>query len=407
MSLIRLPDLNALASLRTSMSREPYTTTPASQAPATNPEADPQDLAAALTAAERGEGHVTAARGVRMLGGSFEDVFIPRRSPDAHDVVIEIEYCGLCHSDVHAGRGEWGSRAMPLVPGHEIVGRVAAVGTEVSAHRVGDRVGVGVMVASCRECQACRDGQEMYCSNGGSVSTYAAWDRFHAERTQGGYARTVVTAEDFVYQIPDELDPAGAAPLLCAGITTYSPLAAAGVVPGSRVAVAGIGGLGHLAVKIAVAMGATVTALTHSPSKTQAALDLGAHEVVLTSDGQALKERAQSFDVIVDAIAAGHDINVFLGLLRSGVGKLALIGMPPADAASLAVDSAQLSRRGLTLFGSKIGGVAETREMLAFCAEHGVTSDVEVVTASQLDEAWDRMVAGDVRYRFVLDVTTI
>jgi uncharacterized zinc-type alcohol dehydrogenase-like protein len=334
-------------------------------------------------------------------------VVIPRRSPDAHDVVIEIEYCGLCHSDVHAGRGEWGSRAMPLVPGHEIVGRVAAVGSDVTAHRVGERVGVGVMVASCRECEACQAGREMYCAGGGSVSTYAAWDRFHGERTQGGYARTVVTAEDFVHAIPDGLDPAGAAPLLCAGITTYSPLVAADVGPGSRVAVAGIGGLGHLAVKIAVAMGATVTALTHSPSKQQAALDLGAHEVVLTSDASALKERAQSFDVIIDAIAAGHDVNAFLSLLRSGTGKLALIGMPPADVASLEVDSAQLSRRGLTIFGSKIGGVAETAEMLRFCAEHGVTSDVEVVSADQLDEAWDRMVAGDVRYRFVLDATTI
>ncbi|MGO3151595.1 MAG: NAD(P)-dependent alcohol dehydrogenase [Galactobacter sp.] len=405
MSLIRRPDLNTLAALRQGIDLpEPVSST---EAPATNPEGDPQPLTDALSAASRGEGHVTAARGVRTLGGSFEDVFIPRRSPDAHDVVIEIEYCGLCHSDVHAGRGEWGVRAMPLVPGHEIVGRVAAVGAAVTAFKPGDRVGVGVMVASCRECDQCTAGREMYCSNGGSVSTYAAWDRFHGERTQGGYARTVVTAEDFVYALPEGLDPAGAAPLLCAGITTYSPLAAAGVGPGSRVAVAGIGGLGHLAVKIAVAMGATVTALTHSESKTQAALDLGAHEVVLTSDEAALKERAQAFDVIVDAIAAGHDVNTFLSLLRSGVGKLALIGMPPADVASLDVDSAQLSRRGLTLFGSKIGGVAETRDMLDFCAEHGVTSDVEVVSASQLDEAWDRMVAGDVRYRFVLDATTI
>jgi uncharacterized zinc-type alcohol dehydrogenase-like protein len=216
-----------------------------------------------------------------------------------------------------------------------------------------------------------------------------------------------VTAEDFVYALPDTLDPAGAAPLLCAGITTYSPLAAAAVGPGSRVAVAGIGGLGHLAVKIAVAMGATVTALTHSESKTQAALDLGAHEVVLTSDAAALKERAQSFDVIIDAVAAGHDVNTFLSLLRSGTGRLALVGMPPAQVALLEVDSSQLSRRGLTLLGSKIGGVAETREMLAFCAEHGVTSDVEVVSADQLDTAWERMVAGDVRYRFVLDAATI
>jgi uncharacterized zinc-type alcohol dehydrogenase-like protein len=405
MSLIRRPDLNALARLRQAMN--PSTTVDASEAPATNPEGAPQPLADALAAAGRGDAHVTAARGLRTQGGAFEDVFIPRRSPDAHDVVIEIEYCGLCHSDVHAGRGEWGSRAMPLVPGHEIVGRVAAVGEQVTEHRVGDRVGVGVMIAACRQCDQCRAGREMYCTGGGSVSTYAAWDRFHGERTQGGYARTVVTAEDFVYPIPEGLDAAAAAPLLCAGITTYSPLAAAGVGPGSRVAVAGIGGLGHLAVKIAVAMGATVTALTHSPSKTQAALDLGAHEVVLTSDAEALKERAQSFDVIVDAIAAGHEVNTFLGLLRSGVGKLALIGMPPADVAALEVDSSQVSRRGLTLFGSKIGGVAETREMLRFCAEHGVVSDVEVVSADHLDEAWDRMVAGDVRYRFVLDASTI
>lgn len=407
MPLIRRPDLNALRRLRRDLEPRPQVPQPTGPDAQVNPEGEAQPLTEALAAARQGRAHVTAARGLREQGQDFVALNIPRREPDPHDVVVEIEYCGLCHSDVHAGRGEWGTRPLPLVPGHEIVGRVAAVGDAVSLHQVGDRVGVGVMVASCRQCDQCRDGREMYCESGGSVSTYAAWDRFHGERTQGGYARTVVTAEDFVHAIPENLDPAGVAPLLCAGITTYSPLAAAGVGPGSKVAVAGIGGLGHMAVKLAVAMGATVTALTHSESKTQAALDLGAHEVVLTSDRDAMDQHARSFDVIIDAVAAGHDVNAFLHLLRSGNGRLVLVGMPPAAVAELAVDSGELSRRGLSLAGSKIGGVAETGEMLDFCAEHGVVSDVEVVTADQLDTAWDRMVAGDVRYRFVLDASTI
>ena len=362
--------------------------------------------AAVPDAAESGAAHTATARGIRELGGPLVPVELPRRAAGERDVVIEIMYCGLCHSDVHSCRGEWGSRELPLVPGHEMVGQIVAAGERVTAHRVGDLVGVGVMVGSCGECEACLADQQMYCAEG-AVSTYGAWDRFHDERTQGGYASSVVVDQDFVYRIPAALDPAAAAPLLCAGITSWAPLVDAGVGPGSRVAVAGLGGLGHLAVKLAVALGAEVTVLTTSAAKVDSAKALGATAAVLSTDEDAMAEVARSFDLIVDAIAAEHDLNALLRCLRPGRGRLALIGMPPKDAATAPVDTSLLSRSGLSVVGSKIGGVQRTQEMLDFCAEHGVATDIEMVVADELDEAWDRLVAGDVRYRFVLDASTL
>lgn len=419
MSVVRPPSLTALTELRQRLSsRVPVTGAGEpgggdARTALTNPEGVQQSAVESASLAGRGLAHTAQARGVRTLGGSLESVSLPRRAADPHDVVIAVEFCGLCHSDVHAARGEWGGRALPLVTGHEIVGRVVAVGSEVSLHAVGDRVGVGCLVASCRQCDECLAGREMFCE-AGSVGTYGAWDRFHDERTQGGYATSVVVAEDFVLRIPEALDPAAAAPLLCAGITTYSPLRSAGVGPGSTVAVAGLGGLGHLAVKIAVAMGATVSVFTTSPSKVDAALALGASDVVLSSDPQAMKAQGRRFDVIIDAIAAAHDLNALLRCLRP-TGRLVQVGLPPAaeggqsgSADAVApVDSTLLVRNGLSLHGSKIGGIPETQEMLDFCAEHGVATDIEMVTARELDAAWERMVAGDVKYRFVLDVSTL
>ncbi|RKW71820.1 NAD(P)-dependent alcohol dehydrogenase [Galactobacter caseinivorans] len=420
MSVVRPPSLTALTALREKLSaRLPIRGTgkPGGGDPrsaSTNPEGPEQSPVEAASLAGRGQAHTAQARGVRTLGGNLETVLLPRRAADAHDVVIAVEFCGLCHSDVHAARGEWGGRALPLVPGHEIVGRVVAVGSEVSLHAVGDRVGVGCLVASCRECDECRAGREMFCEVG-SVGTYGAWDRFHDERTQGGYSTSVVVAEDFVLRIPEALDPAAAAPLLCAGITTYSPLRSAGVGPGSRVAVAGLGGLGHLAVKIAVAMGAEVSVFTTSPSKVDAALALGASDVVLSRDPEAMKAQTRHFDVIIDAIAAAHDLNALLRCLRP-TGRLVQVGLPPAEDGAAQggagdtvapVDSTLLVRNGLSLHGSKIGGIPETQEMLDFCAEHGVATDIEMVTAHELDAAWERMVAGDVKYRFVLDAATL
>lgn len=406
MTVLRPPTPAALQALRQQLSQAPDGAVSAPKAPAgPNPEGAPASAAEARAAAATGLAHTAVARGVRTLGGAIEEIFLPRRAAGEHDVVIEVEFCGLCHSDVHAARGEWGGRALPFVTGHEMVGRVVAVGSAVSAHAVGDRVGVGCLVGSCRECAACLRGQEMFCERG-SVGTYGAWDRFHAERTQGGYATSIVVAEDFVLKVPESLDPAAAAPLLCAGITSYSPLRAAGVGEGTRVGVAGIGGLGHLAVKLAVAMGAEVTAFTTSQAKLEAARALGAHRTVLSNDPAAMAAEAGTLDVVIDAISAPHDVNALLKTLRP-TGRLAQIGLPPGGDAGQAVDAALLVRNGLSLVGSKIGGIPETQEMLEFCAWHGVATDIETVDAQHLGEAWDRMVAGDVRYRFVLDNSTL
>lgn len=340
--------------------------------------------------------------GIAEPGGALVPMRIERRPTGPGDVQIDIEYCGLCHSDVHTGRGEWGTRTLPLVPGHEIVGIVLSVGAEVDGFRVGDRVGVGCLVDSCRDCEQCNAGLEQFC--GAAVGTYGARNTRTGEYTQGGYASTIVVDYRYVLRIPDGLDPAAAAPLLCAGITTYSPMRHYGVMAGDRIGVLGLGGLGHAAVKIGAAMGARVTVFTSKESKRAAALRLGAAHVVITGDPLAMAGAADTLSLVIDTVAAPHDLGPYLATLRRD-GALVQLGLPSGPMPP--VDVGRLISRRLRYGGSLIGGLAETQEMLDFCAEHGVACDVEVVGADALNTAWDRMVAGDVQYRFVLDVATL
>ena len=327
-----------------------------------------------------------------------------RREPKADDIEIAVEFCGLCHSDVHATRGEWGGDTYPLIPGHEVVGRVTRLGSAVDDFTVGERVGVGCMVDSCRECDSCLDGLEQYCENG-LVGTYGAKDpRNDGAITQGGYSTSIVVDRNYVLRVPESLDPAAAAPLLCAGITTYSPLNHFEVEEGDVVGVVGLGGLGHMAVKIAKAMGAEVKVFTTSEKKFAAARELGADDVILSTDPAAMAAADRSIDVIIDTVAAPHDLNPYFRTLRLD-GALFQLGLP--SEAMPPVNPGALIRRRIAYAGSLIGSIAETQEMLDFCAEHGVVSDVEVVGADQLNEAYDRMVAGDVKYRFVLDLSTL
>ncbi len=326
---------------------------------------------------------------------------IERRDLGPHDVHIDIKYCGICHSDIHDVRGEWGPTEYPLVPGHEIAGVVAAVGTDVTKHAVGDRVGVGCMVDSCRECANCQDGNEQYCLPG-NTPTYGGTDR-DGTITQGGYSTDVVVNEDFVVRIPEGIGLDVAAPLLCAGVTTYSPLRHWGAGPGKQVAIVGLGGLGHMAVKIAKALGAEVTVLSQSLRKKDDGLRLGADDYRATSDRQTFKDLAGRFDLIINTVSAEVDVNRFLRLLRTD-GTLVNVGAP-AEPLSVQAFSLILQRKSFA--GSLIGGIRETQEMLDFCAEHGIGADVEVIGADQINEAWERVLASDVRYRFVIDVSTL
>jgi uncharacterized zinc-type alcohol dehydrogenase-like protein len=363
-----------------------------------------RSLSAEATPPPSSSPSATAAFGATSPTSGLGPLTILRREPKPDDVEIAIDFCGLCHSDVHATRGEWGDHPWPLVPGHEIVGRVRRVGDEVRGFAVGDVVGVGCLVDSCRECENCLDGVEQFCDNG-SVLTYGSADpRNGGEITQGGYSRRIVVNEGFVLRIPEGMDPAAAAPLLCAGITTYSPLHYFGVEPGEHVGVVGLGGLGHLAVKIAKAMGAEVTAFTRSSAKGDAARRLGADRVVITADPEQLRAAERSLDVVIDTVAVPHDVNAYLRTLRLD-GALFQLSLPSGTMAP--VDPGLLIRRRLSYAGSLIGGIAETQEMLDFCADHGVAADIEVVGAGELNEAFDRMVAGDVKYRFVLDASTL
>jgi alcohol dehydrogenase (NADP+) len=350
------------------------------------------------------EGRLAAARGAVSSTGGLVPLTVARRAPKADDVEIAIEFCGLCHSDVHATRGEWGTQNYPLVPGHEIVGRVSRVGSDVDDFAPGDLVGVGCIVDSCRECESCREGLEQYCERG-MTGTYGAKDARNGDSiTQGGYASSVVVDRRYVLRVPENLDPAAVAPLLCAGITTFSPLSHFGVEEGDVVGVVGLGGLGHMAVKLAKAMGAEVKVFTTSESKVSAALELGADDVILSRDEDAMAAANRSIDLIIDTVAAPHDLNPFFRTLRRD-GALFQLGLP--SEAMPPVNPGALIRRRIAYAGSLIGGIAETQEMLDFCAEHGVVSDVEIVGADQLNDAYDRMVAGDVKYRFVLDTTTL
>lgn len=349
-------------------------------------------------------GRLAAARGAVSSDGGLVPLTVARRAPKPDDVEIAIEFCGLCHSDVHATRGEWGTQNYPLVPGHEIVGRVSRVGSDVDDFAPGDLVGVGCMVDSCRECESCLDGLEQYCERG-LTGTYGAKDARNGDSmTQGGYASSVVVDRRYVLRVPENLDPAAAAPLLCAGITTFSPLRHFGVEEGDVVGVVGLGGLGHMAVKLAKAMGAEVKVFTTSESKVPAALELGADGVILSRDEDAMAAANRSIDLIIDTVAAPHDLNPFFRTLRRD-GALFQLGLP--SEAMPPVNPGALIRRRIAYAGSLIGGIAETQEMLDFCSEHGVVSDIEVVGADELNDAYDRMVAGDVKYRFVLDTTTL
>jgi uncharacterized zinc-type alcohol dehydrogenase-like protein len=328
-------------------------------------------------------------------------VTIERREVGPKDVLIAIRYAGVCHSDIHTVRGDWGPITYPQVVGHEIVGEVVEVGAEVTKHTVGDRVGVGCMVNSCRECENCRAGMENYCLNG-NTGTYASVDR-DGTITQGGYSTHVVVDEDFVLRVPESISYEAAAPLLCAGITTYSPLAHWNAGPGKRVAVLGMGGLGHVAVKIAHAMGAEVTVLSQSLSKKDDGLRFGADHYYATSDPATFEALASHFDLILNTVSAPLDIAQYLGLLRLD-GALVNVGAP---AEPLPVQVFSLFRNRLSFAGSGIGSIAETQEMLDFCAEHGVEPEVELISADQINDAYERVLASDVRYRFVIDTKTL
>ena len=323
-----------------------------------------------------------------------------RRDPGPRDVRIDIAYCGICHSDLHTVRGEWGGIAYPQVPGHEIVGRVSAVGGVVEQWKVGDLVGVGCMVDSCQSCASCGDGLEQYCEQG-FTGTYGGTEKETGRPTQGGYATTIVVDERFVLRIPDGLDPAAAAPLLCAGITTYSPLREWDVGVGSRVGVVGIGGLGHMAVKLANAMGAEVTAFTTSPAKEADARRLGARDVVVSRDAGQMAAAAGRFDLIIDTVGAPHDVPALMSTLRRD-GTLVLLGGSPEPHPSPAPFAFIMGRRRMA--GSLIGGIRETQEMLDFCAEHDTPADIELIEPDQINDAYERMLRGDVKYRFVIDL---
>ncbi|MBV2168381.1 MAG: NAD(P)-dependent alcohol dehydrogenase [Bdellovibrio sp.] len=325
-----------------------------------------------------------------------------RREPGPHDVMIDIHYCGVCHSDLHQVRDEWGGATFPMVPGHEIVGKVSQVGSSVKKFKVGDSVGVGCMVDSCQECASCGEGLEQYCEKG-FVGTYNSKERDGKTPTQGGYSTKIVVKEDFVLKISPRLPLDKAAPLLCAGITTYSPLRHWKVGPGSKVAVMGLGGLGHMAVKLAAAMGAEVTVISSSNKKKEDAHRLGATHYVLGSEDETFKKYNRYFDLIINTVSASLDLNRFLGLVKRD-GAMVLLGIPerpePIHPFPLV-----MGRRSLA--GSLIGGIKETQEMLDFCAEKGVASDIELIPVQKINEAYERMLKGDVRYRFVIDIASL
>ena len=327
---------------------------------------------------------------------------IERRDPGPLDVVIDIDFCGVCHSDVHQAREEWGSAIFPMVPGHEIIGRVVGRGRGVTRVKEGDMAGVGCLVDSCRECASCRQDMEQFCEKGVAV-TYNGTEMDRKTPTYGGYSTQIVVAEHFVLKIPNGLDPAGAAPLLCAGITTYSPLRQWNCKQGDKVGVVGLGGLGHMAVKLAASMGAEVTVLSTSSSKEADARRLGAQSFAVTKEESTFEKLAGRFELIIDTISAPHDYNKYLGMLRPR-GALVLVGVPPEPSPVAAFSLIGGNKR---LAGSMIGGLAETQEMLDYCGERGIVSDVEIIPIQKINEAYERMIRADVRYRFVIDTASL
>src|SRR3954467_5848806 len=342
------------------------------------------------------------AFGTQAAEAPLKELTINRRNPTPHDVEIEILFCGVCHSDLHTARNEWHGTIYPCVPGHEIVGRVVRVGDHVKKFKEGDYAAVGCMVDSCRECQYCKEGLEQYCEEG-NTGTYNSPDRHLGTQTYGGYSKSIVVDEAFVLKVPPNLDLAATAPLLCAGITTYSPLRHWNVGAGQKVGVVGLGGLGHMAVKLAKAMGAEVIVFTTSVSKTEDAKRLGADEVVLSKDPKQMKAHTRSLHLIIDAVSASHEVNAYLSLLKTD-GALVNVGAPPEP---MPVPAMQLILQRRTFAGSAIGSIRETQEMLDFCAEHGIGAEIEVISADQVNDAWERVLASDVRYRSVIDNATL
>jgi uncharacterized zinc-type alcohol dehydrogenase-like protein len=344
----------------------------------------------------------TPAYGARAAKGPLEPIVIERRAPGPHDVEIEILYCGICHSDLHKVNNDWENTHFPIVPGHEIIGRVISLGGKSSSFREGDLVGVGCIVDSCRTCPECRAGNEMFCKKGVTFS-FDSLERDGKTWTYGGYSTDMVVDERYVVRVPQVLNPARAAPLLCAGITTYSPLRQFACKRGDQVAVVGLGGLGHMAIKFAASMGAVVTVLSTSRDKEKDAARLGAKNFVVTKESGALDKLAGTFNLIVDTVSAPHDLNQELTLLGS-LGTVVLVGLPPG---STKLYPGVLIHGNKRLAGSNIGGIPETQEMLDYCGKHGVVADIEIIKANQINDAYARMQRNDVRYRFVIDMASL
>ena len=342
------------------------------------------------------------AFGTEAADARLQQLNIQRRKPTPHDVEIEILYCGVCHSDLHTARNEWHGTIYPCVPGHEIVGKIVSVGNHVKKFKVGDHAAVGCMVDSCRDCEYCKEGLEQYCEVG-NTGTYNSPDKYLGTQTYGGYSESIVVDENFVLRLPKNLDLAATAPLLCAGITTYSPLRHWKVGPGKKVGIVGLGGLGHMGVKLAKAMGAEVIVYTTSTSKVEDAKRLGAHDVVLSKDKDQMQRYAGKLHFVLDAVSAQHDINVYLSLLRVD-GSLALVGAPEHP---LPVAAFSLIPYRRSFAGSMIGGIPETQEMLDFCGKHNIVSDIEMINIQQINEAYERLLKGDVKYRFVIDMASL
>ena len=343
------------------------------------------------------KGYAVQSATARLAPFSFE-----RRDPGPHDIVIAIEFCGVCHTDIHQTRNDWGHSSYPMVPGHEIIGRVTAAGSAVTKFKVGERAGVGCMVDSCRVCTNCADGEEQFCLKGATF-TYNSPDLKSGGQTFGGYSNVLVVDAAFALHISPQLDPAAAAPLLCAGITTYSPLRRWNAGPGKRVGVVGLGGLGHMGLQLARSFGAHVVQFTTSPNKKADALRLGAHEVVMLKDPKEMAARAGSLDLILDTVSAPHDLNALLLTLRRD-GAMVLVGVPPEDS-RVAPGSLIFGRRSLA--GSLIGGIRETQEMLNYCAEHGIAAEIEITPIQKINEAYERTLKSDVKFRFVIDMSSL
>jgi uncharacterized zinc-type alcohol dehydrogenase-like protein len=343
------------------------------------------------------EGYAAQAAKAPLAPFSFE-----RRAVGDNDVLIDILFCGVCHSDIHQVRDEWGGSTFPMVPGHEIVGQVKETGGKVSRFKVGDRVGVGCLVDSCRVCDPCKQNQEQFCQNG-MTGTYNSLEKDGVTPTYGGYSDKIVVNQDFVLKIPENLDPAAAAPLLCAGITTYSPLRHWKISKGQKVGIIGLGGLGHMGVKLAHSMGAHTVVITSSSHKKEAALKLGADEAIVSKDAADMEAHAGSFDFLLNTVSAPYDINAYLNLLKLD-GAMVVVGVPEK---SPELDVFALISQRRSIAGSLIGGIAETQEMLDYCGQHDIVSDVEIIPIQQINEAYERMIKGDVRYRFVIDMKTL